>query len=134
MEVSEQVIAVLDNLCEKMGVAIDWSAENVLPYVQNLLQRLVTYRTCRMGFSIILDIVILIASFVIVKRSSMKLIKIYQEDGDEVSFVVNIILSLLFLVIGLIFIFATYFDIADLIEILTVPEMYVFSVLKGFMN
>lgn len=33
MEVSKQIIEVLDNLCEKFGVVIDWNAKNVLPYV-----------------------------------------------------------------------------------------------------
>lgn len=36
MNVSEQIISVIDNLCQKFGVAIDWTANNVLPYIETL--------------------------------------------------------------------------------------------------
>ena len=38
--VSDEIIKVLDNLCEKFGLAIDWSGQNILPYVQELIQRI----------------------------------------------------------------------------------------------
>lgn len=36
MNVSEQIISVIDNLCQKFGIAIDWTANNVLPYIETL--------------------------------------------------------------------------------------------------
>lgn len=36
MTVSEQIISVLDALCEKFGIAINWTEENVIPYVEIL--------------------------------------------------------------------------------------------------
>lgn len=38
--VSDEIIKVLDNLCEKFGLAIDWSGQNILPYAQELIQRI----------------------------------------------------------------------------------------------
>ena len=32
--VSDQIIKVLDNLCDKFGLAIDWSSKNVQPYLR----------------------------------------------------------------------------------------------------
>ena len=43
MTVSEQIIAVINSLCEKFGVAIDWTANNVLPYIETLCTKIVTY-------------------------------------------------------------------------------------------
>lgn len=43
MTVSQQIIEVLDALCEKFGVAIDWANANVMPQVVDLLQRAVLY-------------------------------------------------------------------------------------------
>lgn len=40
---SEEIIKVLDDLSERFGVAIDWSAENVLPYAHELFQKFVNY-------------------------------------------------------------------------------------------
>lgn len=40
---SEQVIAVLDAFCDKIGVAVDWTQANVFPYVQELMSRYIAY-------------------------------------------------------------------------------------------
>ena len=36
---SEEIIKVLDNIGQKFGIAIDWTSENVLPYIQDLMHR-----------------------------------------------------------------------------------------------
>ena len=41
--VSDQIIQVLDALCNKFGLAIDWGAQNVLPYAQELMGKMVSY-------------------------------------------------------------------------------------------
>lgn len=43
MTVSEQIIQVVDALCEKFGIAINWTSENVIPYIETLCRKLVTY-------------------------------------------------------------------------------------------
>lgn len=40
---ADEIIKVLDDLAQRMGVVIDWSAENVLPYVTELGEKLVRY-------------------------------------------------------------------------------------------
>lgn len=42
MTISSQVIEVLNELCKKFGIAIDWSAENVLPYVKELAGKFIS--------------------------------------------------------------------------------------------
>lgn len=43
MSVSDQIIAVLDNLCEKLGIAIDWTADKVLPQIEALCTKFIKY-------------------------------------------------------------------------------------------
>lgn len=43
MTMSDQIIAVLDNICAKFGIAIDWTSENVLPYVMELAGKFIKY-------------------------------------------------------------------------------------------
>lgn len=43
MDFSEQIIKVLNDLSSKFGMAIDWSSENILPYLKDLCSRLVNY-------------------------------------------------------------------------------------------
>ena len=43
MSVSDQIIAVINDLCTKLGFAIDWSAENILPKVEELCAKYISY-------------------------------------------------------------------------------------------
>lgn len=43
MNISDQIIAVINDLCEKLGIAIDWSAENILPKVEELCAKYISY-------------------------------------------------------------------------------------------
>ena len=42
-QISDEIIKVLDALCDKFGIAVDWSSENVLPYIETLMDKCVTY-------------------------------------------------------------------------------------------
>lgn len=43
MSVSDQIIAVINDLCAKFGIAIDWTAENVMPYIEDLCARYIQF-------------------------------------------------------------------------------------------
>jgi hypothetical protein len=43
MTVSSQIIEVLNDLCTKFGIVIDWSQENVLPYAKTLLTKFISW-------------------------------------------------------------------------------------------
>lgn len=43
MKLSEEVIAILDNVCAKFGVAVDWTSENVVPYLTELAGKCVKW-------------------------------------------------------------------------------------------
>jgi hypothetical protein len=36
MSISKEIIEVIDALAEKFGIAIDWTSQNVLPYIKEL--------------------------------------------------------------------------------------------------
>lgn len=38
------IIETLDYLFEKFGIAVDWTTENVMPYVEQLAEKIVTYK------------------------------------------------------------------------------------------
>ena len=43
MTVSSEIIEVLDYLGEKFGIAIDWTSNNVLPYLQALVDKFIKW-------------------------------------------------------------------------------------------
>ena len=78
MEISQQVIKVLDVVCDKFGIAIDWTSNNVIPYIQQLGNKIITYDICVsimwlvIGSAIPLTIAILIKKFLNKKKLEVK--------------------------------------------------------------
>lgn len=68
MQVSDQIIKVLDNLCEKFGLAIDWTSETVLPYVSTLMTHLISYEIWSSVANIVFAVFGMFACIVIFKR------------------------------------------------------------------
>lgn len=76
---SEEIIKVLDNLGQKFGIAIDWTSQNVLPYLQDLMNRFISLQNAKaITWIVILSIlVIAIIIFIIVG------IRLGKKEEDE---------------------------------------------------
>lgn len=72
---SNEIIKILDAICDKFGLAIDWTSQNVMPYVERLCEHIVQYELS----SSILYILIAILAIVLA-------IGIYKGDEDYVGF------------------------------------------------
>ena len=90
MEVSEQVIKVLDAVCDKFGIVIDWTSNNIIPYIQELGNKIITYDICNsimwlvIGSAIPLTVAILIKKFLNKKKLEAKerMNDYYYTDGS----------------------------------------------------
>lgn len=65
---ADEIIKVLNDLCEKFGVAIDWSSKNVLPYIQKLGERIVAYEFWTSIVWIVVNLLLVVGSIVIIKK------------------------------------------------------------------
>lgn len=72
---STEIIKILDAICDKFGLVIDWTSQNVTPYVEQLCEHIVRYELS----SSILYILIAILAIVLA-------IGIYKGDEDYVGF------------------------------------------------
>lgn len=109
--VSDQIIAVMNDLCQKLGIAIDWSQENVIPYLTELAGKYISYEIATsIAWSAILVAVLLISA-IICKIA-------YKTDNSDFIFSMTIIT--VFATIIFIVTFST--QLFDIIECLTIPE------------
>ena len=77
MTVSSEIIEVLDYLGEKLGIAIDWTSNNVLPYLQTLVDKFIQWE---ISTSIVW---IAIAAFIIVMTITLINLKGFREINEE---------------------------------------------------
>ena len=79
---SQEIIKVLEYLGEKLGIAIDWTTENVLPYAEQLFKRYVILKITYSSIGTIIGIALAVTAIVLF----VKLIKGYnetEETGDD---------------------------------------------------
>lgn len=109
MQVSDQIIQVLDYIGKKLGLTIDWTSENVLPYVQTLCDKYINWEIATSVVWIIIGVVCAILSIIF--------LKILWDDE------IGLIL-LVPLFIGIIIICIQVFDI---IKCVYFPELKIFE-------
>ena len=79
MEASQQIIEVLDYLCKKLGIVIDWSSDNVLPYLQNLCNKYIQWEISTSVVWIIVGALFIISGAILLKVRSTSI----KRDGTE---------------------------------------------------
>ena len=43
MSLSTEVIKILDDICKRFGIVIDWTSANVIPYLEQLVTKYINY-------------------------------------------------------------------------------------------
>ena len=82
MEISEQVIKVLDAVCDKFGIAIDWTSNNVIPYIEQLGNKIVTYDIYMSIMWLVVGCIPLTIAFLIKKFLNKKKLEAKDKPND----------------------------------------------------
>lgn len=48
-------------MCEKLGVAVDWSSYNMLPYLQDVCNRYATYRIVDCAIGVVFGVLLVLS-------------------------------------------------------------------------
>jgi len=128
MTVSNQIIAVLDAICEKFGIVIDWTASNIMPYLQDLCKRIVTYEIATSVAWIILQVAVVFLAFYVRNK---KIRPLAEADDDDYSLVVATVICA---IIATIAIAVICVQAVDIIKALTIPEITIYKFAKPFLK
>lgn len=112
MDLSNQFIEIFNYIGEKFGVMVDWSSENIMPYLTDLCTRIITNEIYTSIAWIAIWILIIVVSWALVNKIK-----------DESLIVLAIFMS----VIGFGTIVSQTFDI---IEAKTIPESIIIEKIK----
>ena len=129
---SEEIIKVLDELGKRFGIVIDWSNQNIIPYLQELLKRFICYRNITACVWIILSIAMTIGGIVMVKflnkwRKSDNYNSDYLND-DEALASVGYVFSICIIALGIGLIIG---NILGITKNICMPEMVVYEYIKN---
>ena len=122
---SEEIIKVLDELGKRFGIVIDWSNQNIIPYLQELFKRFICYRNITACVWIIISIAITISG-VVMFRSLNKWRKSddYGDYDDDMLVGLGYIFSISIIALGIGLIIGNMFGI---IKNVCMPEMAIYE-------
>ena len=109
---SDEIIKVLDDLSERAGIAIDWTSQNVVPYVSELATRIIAYEIWTSAAWITIAAIVFLIAWKMTKNMC-------KEDRFDEEWIlgwgIRIVIGLFcFTVIG--------FEVFDIIEAVALPE------------
>ena len=125
MSISEQIINVIDNLCQKFGIVIDWTSENIIPYLEILCGKFIKWEIATSIFWMVFFGLLFLISFFVARFFGKK----WDEDGSTYSdyegpaIVSGIITAICFVV----FILGIGCQSYDIIEAITFPEKTIYD-------
>lgn len=127
---SEEIIKVLDELGKRFGIIIDWSNQNIIPYLQELLKRFICYRNITACVWIIISIAMTISGVVMI-RFLNKWIKSEDfnsyYDNEELA-IVGYAFSIIIIILGIGLILGNMFGI---VKNVCMPEIVVYEYIKN---
>ena len=119
---SEEIIKVLDALAEKFGLAVDWTASNVIPYLEQLCGKYVNYEMVTSIVWIVLSSIGMFVGYRIYKKMSKAE---YEEDGN------SIFSNWVFGAISVVLSIVICTQIFDIVTCLTFPEKIIIEELQS---
>lgn len=117
---SSEIIRVLDELCARFGIAIDWSQENIMPQLETLSQKLVRYEYATSKMWLIFGLILIAIGIGLINMDCR-----FDADGLLATF------GVITIVIGAVIVM---WQITDIIACNTFPEKVVLDYLKGYLK
>lgn len=124
--VSDEIIKVINELCQKLGIAVDWSTENLLPQIQMIINKYTVYSIARNAMWGLFCAVVAVISF----KAGLRMFNAIKTEqhwvidkyGDLtiISIAYMIFISICFVVSAIV----ACVCIENLIKALIIPELY----------
>lgn len=128
---SDEIIKILDDLGQRFGIAIDWSSENVLPYLQDLMSRYVNYEVMTSVVWIVVALIVIIGLSISIPAINKHANKVLEEDYySDWDFGKWVVICIFIIIIGC-FVICIICQVFDIVICYTIPEKMIFEYLNS---
>lgn len=135
MNFSQEIINVLNYLGQQFGIAVDWTSENVMPYLQELCSRYIKYEVfTSIAWMVIIPVITLIIAIPLIilhkKANSLG----WDENYHFGICCSTVCFWIAFGIMAFASICVICTQVFDIIECYTLPEKVILEYLKTLMN
>lgn len=136
---SAQIIEVLNDICEKFGIAVDWTSKNIQPYLKELMTKCINYKLATDIVWLVVGIILFIIGGVLLRFAFNNNRKYHEIEDyyermcsnlDETA-ATQIIIGGICLSIAVVLIL--YFTI-NLLACLTFPEKIILDMVRSYLG
>lgn len=121
MTFSEQFIEIFNFLASQMGIIIDWTSENVVPYMQDFSSRFIRYEIAKSVTWIIIVLIISLILFILAKMATKE-----HRESDYYSEGILMFFAWMFFTISCIVSFIIIsFQVFHIIKAVNIPEQLI---------
>ena len=131
---SDEIIKILDDLGRRFGIAIDWSSENVMPYIQDLMSRYVNYETMTSAVWIVVALITIIGCSIGILAINKHANKVLDEDPYSDWYIGKGLLIGIFIIIIGCFLICIICQTLDIVTCYTIPEKMIFEHLNCLLS
>ena len=137
---SKEVIEIFDYIGEKLGIVIDWTQENIIPYLTDLLGRYVTFNIVMHAIGLFLGIVGAVGAIVMLTHIYFRAIRdksiFWELDSDNEEYLSSggVVATIISAFIGLISLVALIYNPVELLEWIFIPEFQLIEVLTYYIS
>ncbi len=118
------IVEVINTLCEKFGIAIDWTSTNVIPQIQELMNKYIHYE-------IATSIVWIVVSAIIGVIAILSFILTVQDFWDDE--LVSVLIGVMSGVGSIICLCVIIVQIIDIVTCNTFPEKMIFDYISNYL-
>ena len=92
MEFSKEIIEVFEYLGNQMGIAVDWTSENVMPYITELCNKYIDWEIATSIAWFVMALIMLIITIYLAKWGWKKTADTYDEELWHIAIAVCVVL------------------------------------------
>ena len=136
---SAQIIEVLNDICEKFGIAVDWTSKNIQPYLKELMAKCINYKLATDIVWLVVGIVLLIIGGVLLRFAFNNNRKYHEITDYHERMYSNldetVCGQIIFggICIGIAVVLTLYFTI-NLITCVTFPEKIILDMVRSYLG
>lgn len=131
---SEEIIKILDDLGRRFGIAIDWSSQNVMPYLQDLMSRYINYEVMTSVVWIVVALIVIIGCSIGIPATNKYANEVLENDPYSEWDVGKWLMILIFIITIGCFIICIICQVLDIVTCYTIPEKIIFEYLNSLLS
>lgn len=118
MSFSENFIEIMDAIGENVGIAIDWTNKNIMPYMEQLCGKIVNYELYTSIAWLVFMLILLVVGVILLIKGTKKMKDPERSVYDEL-FIFPMVIGSVLIFVSLI---VCMIQVGDIITCLTLPE------------